>query len=117
MRQEMAGQAPYIVNAGVSYENPEFGLDAGFFYNLKGATLAVVGGGLYPDVYAQPFHSLNFNLNKSLGPEGRSSITFSVDNILNDVREIDYVGYESANQTFTSFSPGTTFSVGYKFSL
>ena len=115
--RKMAGQAPYIVNAGVSYENPEFGLDAGFFYNLKGATLAVVGGGLYPDVYAQPFHSLNFNLNKSLGPEGRSSITFSVDNILNDVREIDYVGYESANQTFTSFSPGTTFSVGYKFSL
>ncbi len=113
----MAGQAPNIINAGLQYDNPKSGLDAGFFYNVKGSTLFAVGGSIFPDVYAQPFHSLNFNLNKSIGPEGKSSINVSVTNILNSVRAEDFEGYQATNQIFTRFRPGTAFSVGYKLSL
>lgn len=115
--RSMAGQAPYIINAGLQYDNPRINLDAGLFYNVKGSTLLVVGGNIYPDVYVQPFHSLNFNFNKSFGPEAKSTINFSVSNILDSVRAEDFEGYKASNQTFTRFKPGTSYSVGYKFSF
>ena len=115
--RDMAGQAPYIINIGLQYDDFEKGLDAGFFYNVKGETLTVVGGGIFPDVYSEPFHSLNFNLNKTFGPEERTSLNFSVNNILNDRREQFYQNFEATNQEFDGFSPGITIGVGfgYKF--
>lgn len=115
--RNMAGQAPYIVNASLGYENFENGLDAGLFYNVKGSTLFIVGGGLFPDVYAEPFSSLNFNLNKSFGKERNMSFNFSVTNILNDKREEVYRGYEADDQPFTVFSPGRSFGLGFKYSF
>lgn len=115
--RKMAGQAPYIINGGVSYENNTLGLDAGFYYNLKGSTLMIVGAGLFPDVFAQPFHSLNFNLNKTFGENRRSTINLNVSNLLNDVREEMYEGFRATNQYFTKFNPGTAVSLGIKYSF
>jgi len=92
-------------------------LDAGFFYNVKGSTLFIVGGGLFPDVYAEPFQSLNFNLNKRFGKNENTSFNFNVSNILNDKREEVYRGYKTQDQTFTSFSPGRSVSIGLKYSF
>ncbi|PIQ50364.1 MAG: TonB-dependent receptor [Cytophagales bacterium CG12_big_fil_rev_8_21_14_0_65_40_12] len=115
--RNMAGQAPYIVNFSLGYDNYETGLDAGFFYNVKGSTLFIVGGGLFPDVYAEPFQSLNFNLNKRFGKNENTSFNFNVSNILNDKREEVYRGYKTQDQTFTSFSPGRSVSIGLKYSF
>lgn len=116
-KREMAGQAPYIINLGFSYDNPEKGFDAGFFYNVKGRTLTIVGGGLFPDVYTVPFHSLNFSLNKAFGEEQRTAITFGMSNILNDVREEVFGGFRAEDQIFTRFSPRMSFNLGLKYSL
>lgn len=116
-KRQMAGQAPYVINGGVAYNNYELGLDAGIFYNVKGPTLALVGTGLYADVYDVPFHSLNFSIIKRFGEDDRTSIDFKVNNILNDKRESVYQSFGAEDETFTSFTPGTSFSVGvnYKF--
>lgn len=111
----MAGQAPYIINAGISYKDPNGGFDGGLFYNVKGATLIVVGGGLFPDVYSDPFHSLNFNVNKNLGD--KLSLNFKVSNLLGDIRQESFTGYEAANQIYTRYSPGTEFGLGLKYSI
>lgn len=108
----MAGQAPYIINAGLSYSYPESNTEVGFFYNVQGPTLLFVGTGLIPDVYSVPFHSLNFTANHSFGPEKRTSVDFKVSNILNDVREEVFRSYEAEDQYFTRFSPYSTVSVG-----
>lgn len=115
--REMAGQSPYIINGGFTYENNSIGLDAGLFYNVKGSTLLIVGGALFPDVYSEPFHSLNFNLNKSFGENRRSSVNLNVSNILNDVREEVYKGFNASDQYFTKFSPLTSISLGIKYSF
>jgi hypothetical protein len=115
--REMAGQAPYIINAGLGYDNPKIGLDAGFFYNVKGRTLFIVGGGLFPDVYAIPFHSLNFNLNKSFGEERRASVSLNVTNLLGDVREEMYGAFNATDQVFYRFNPGTEIGIGFKYSF
>lgn len=115
--RDMAGQAPFIINVGLQYTDYESGLDAGLFYNIKGETLTVVGGGLFPDVYSEPFHSLNFNLNKTFGEEERTSLNFNVNNILNDRREQFYQNFNADNQEFDGFSPGVSIGIGfgYKF--
>lgn len=115
--RQMAGQAPYVINAGFSYDNFETGLEAGIFYNVQGETLVVVGGGLFPDVFTEPFHALNFNLNKTFGAEDQVRVNFSVSNILNDVREEFFQSFQSQDQYFNRRSPGTTFgfSLGYSF--
>ncbi len=115
--REMAGQAPYIINAGFTYENVDIGFDWGLFYNVKGPTLILVGGGLTPDVYSEPFHALNFNLNKTIGKEKRATINFGVNNILNDVREEFFTGFNAADQYYSRMGPGTSYSLGLKYSI
>ena len=111
--REMAGQAPFVINAGLVYGNVAYGIDAGLFYNVKGPTLTIVGVGLYPDIYAEPFHSLNFSLNKTLGKERNSKITFAIENMLNEYREEFFRSFEAQKQVFTRFNPGTLFKVGF----
>ncbi|MEY2904829.1 MAG: hypothetical protein RJA52_845 [Bacteroidota bacterium] len=115
--REMAGQAPYLINFGLGYENQEKVFDAGIFYNVRGSTLAIVGVGLYADVYAQPFHSLNFNLNAGLGKDKRVVLNAGIVNILNDTLDEVYKGFEAQNEFFTSFNPGRTFKMGIKYSI
>ncbi len=115
--RQMAGQAPYIINVGLSYEDSNAGIDGGLFYNMNGPTLTVVGGGLFPDVYSEPFNSLNFNFNKGLGKERRSTLTFNVTNILNDLKESFYTGFEAERQYYNRFNPGISFKVGLKYQL
>lgn len=113
--RQMAGQAPYIINAGLSYDNPEIGLDGGLFYNVQGETLTVVGGGLFPDVYTAPFNNLRLNLNKSFGRN--ASVNLSVSNLLNDSRGEYYQGYEAEKQIFSLYNPHTSVSLGFKYSF
>lgn len=108
----MAGQAPYVINAGLTYSNPDAGWDSGLFYNVKGATLQIVGAGLYPDIFYEPFHSLNFSISKKLGKEGRTSIDFQASNLLNDRVESFYQSFEARDQPFSSLNPGMAFGLG-----
>jgi outer membrane receptor protein involved in Fe transport len=110
--RQMAGQAPYVINAGIVYTNKDMGVDAGLFYNVKGPTLAIVGLGLFPDVYFAPFHSLNFSINKKLGEEGRTSIDFKVSNLLNDNIESVYKSFNATDERFNSLKPGIAFGLG-----
>lgn len=110
--RQMAGQAPYVINAGLTYSHQEIGLDAGLFYNVKGPTLSIVGAGLFPDVYIQPFNSLNFSLNKKIGKEKNTTLDFKVSNILNDRMESFYTSFNAEDQIFDQFIPRRAFSLG-----
>ena len=111
-QRRMAGQSPYVINAGMMYSSKDLGLDLGVFYNVKGQTLEVVGIGLSPDVYTEPFHSLNFSVSKKLGKEQRTVIDLKAANILNDRIESFYQSFEAQNQVFSSFNPGISFGMG-----
>lgn len=115
--RSMAGQSPFVINAGLSYNDPDLGMDIGLFYNVKGPTLSIVGAGLFPDVYVKPFHNLNFSFSKKIGKESNGVIDFKVSNILNDKIESYYKSYKAKQQIYNSYNPGLAFSVGYKHSF
>lgn len=124
----MYGQSPWIVNAFVTYKNDSIGLMANLTYNVQGKKLAVIGVGLIPDVYEQPFHSLNMKISKTFGKvhEGEDSPrwqgSFRATNLLNflgdiGVRRKYYEAYEADPQIFEYLNPGVTFSVSVTYTI
>ncbi len=115
--RDMAGQAPYIINTGISYNNFSNGWEAGLFYNVQGPTLNLVGFGNRTDTYAVPFHALNLNINKTFGADERIRTSLGIQNLLNDKREIIFSSFGAQDQIFTQLAPGTrvNFSVGFSF--
>ena len=109
--RDMVGQSPYIINLGVTYEHPDNGLEAGLFYNVQGETLALVGIASAPDVYTQPFHSLNFNILKRFGADQNSQVGIGISNILGDLRESFTSSFGSSQFVVNQFAPGTQFSL------
>ncbi|MCF8307833.1 MAG: TonB-dependent receptor [Bacteroidales bacterium] len=110
--RRMAGQSPYVINAGLTYSNSDLGLVTGAFYNVKGKTLKIVGMGLFPDIYDEPFHSLNFSLSKKIGKNHKTELDFKVSNILNERRESFYQSFRARDRIYNSLNPGMIFSLG-----
>jgi outer membrane receptor protein involved in Fe transport len=113
--RQMAGQSPYLINAGLTYTNFETGLSAGTFYNVKGSTLHIVGAGLFPDIYAEPFHSLNISLNKKLGKNDNAMLEMKLSNLLNSRIETYYKSFNATPMVYSSLSPGRAISIGFKY--
>jgi hypothetical protein len=116
-KRDMAGQAPYLINTGLTYSNADNGWTIGAYYNVQGETLQFVGIADRPDVYTVPFHSLNFTASKAFGFENRWKIDFKAQNILNDAKESVFKNFKAEDQIFSSLLPQRSFSLGLSYSL
>jgi TonB-dependent receptor len=116
-RREMVGQSPYVINAGFTYNDTDIGIDAGLFYNVKGPTLSLVGSGLYPDVYDDPFHGLNASFQKRIGKNQNTIFSLKVSNILADSKESYFSSFRAENMPYILENPGRTFSIGINYSF
>lgn len=116
--REMAGQAPYLINGGIIYNGSEKGFwngfEAGVYYNVQGKTLQYVGIADRPDIYSNPFHSLNLNANKRFG---RLQLGIKVDNILNAKMESVFTSYNSSDKYFTRLEPGTKYQLRFGYNI
>ncbi len=113
--RQLQGQSPFLINAGFDYTDRETGWQAGVFYNSQGKTLELVGIGTVPDVYTMPFHSLNFNLNKSFGENRNSTISLKIANMLGDDIESRFQSFGTEDQIFSLRKPGTPISLSYSY--
>ena len=111
----MYGQSPYIINAFLTFRNDSLGLSLNVSYNVQGKKLAVIGVGSLPDVYEQPFHSLNFKASKAFGKEQRWKASLTAKNILMSARQRYYESYGTDSQIYDYFYQGMniTGSVSY----
>jgi len=75
--------------------------------------LEVVGFGKNPDVFVQPFNSLNFNFSKAFGKDKKSAVSIKIDNILDEKRQSLYESFGAQKVPFSLRQPGTAFSIGY----
>ncbi|MFO7997542.1 MAG: TonB-dependent receptor [Bacteroidales bacterium] len=119
--RDMAGQAPYIINSGLSYNGGTNGflkgLEAGLFYNVQGRTLHVVGITDRPDIYTLPFHSLNFNANKRFGENQKWTVGIKADNLLNAKKESIFSSFNASDRYYQRISQGTTLQLRMAYSL
>jgi hypothetical protein len=112
-RRDFLGQPPYIINLGIDYVDFESGFESSLAYNVQGPTLAIVGVNRTPSTYTVPFHSLNFNVSKAFGIDGKNKIGVRVDNILGDVQERVFSSFNAEDQIEFSRNPGRSFRIKY----
>ena len=115
--RDMAGQAPYLINAYMNYADTDGTYNVNLSYNVQGENLSVVGIGQVPDVYTRPFNSLNLNASRQIGGARRSKITLGITNILNDEVEEFYKNFGDVEATFSLFEVGRTFSLSYAYTF
>lgn len=113
----MGGQSPYLINGYLNYADKEGVMNVNLSYNVQGESLFIIGVGAVPDIYTQPFNSLNFNVYRNFGEEKNHRITFGVNNILKAERKDLYRGYGNAEAIYSIFKPGRTFSLTYGLSF
>ena len=125
----MYGQSPYIINAFATFKHDSLRLMCNLSYNVQGKKLAVIGVGSLPDVYEQPFHSLNLKVSKGFGkihrdkqetdPRWKASIRAT--NLLNFARQKYYEAYDVDNSVnphyFEYLNQGMTFSGSISYTI
>ena len=119
--RDMAGQAPYLINGGISYKGIDKGFlkgfEAGLYYNVQGQTLLFTGIADRPDIYTKEFHSLNMNASKSFGKKDQMQVSFKITNILNDKQEAVFKSYNAEDQYFSKLIIGQNYNLKFTYNF
>ena len=108
------GQAPFIVNAFLSYYEPEAGWESSLSFNLSGRKLYNIALFATPDVYEDYFPLLNFKLSKRLTDSFR--VSFTARNLINpENRKIQT--FRNQDYVAESFMIGRTFGLSLNYTI
>ncbi|MCC7505076.1 MAG: TonB-dependent receptor [Saprospiraceae bacterium] len=91
--RSLQGQSPYIINAGLFYNMPNWGLSTSVVYNVIGDRVAQVGTAGYGDIYERRRHLLDLQISKRLMQRGEVKLTF------NDLLRPDFMYYQDNNSS------------------
>lgn len=118
----LQGQSPYVVNAGVYYQNDSIGLQASLLYNVFGPRLYLVGTLDYANIGELPKGSLDFSVSQKVWK--MFSVTVGVQDILNQsallVQDTNRNGKFERNgddKEIMGYKKGRYFTVGIKMNL
>ena len=105
----MVGQAPYVVNGGVTYANESGRATATVLYNVVGRRIVTTGSGGIPDNYLEPRHLLDLSL--QLPVYSTLGVKFNARNLLDaSYREKQGTAVRMAYDAGRVFSLGLTWS-------
>ena len=110
----MSEQSPYIINVFLAYKSEKAGFDASLVYNVSGPKIIINVKGATPDIYAQPFHSLNFVANKAVGKH--FVVGMKMKNLLNQ-RYSELYTFKERVYIYRQFKPGMLFELSLKYVL
>ncbi|MFW6200111.1 MAG: TonB-dependent receptor domain-containing protein, partial [Gemmatimonadota bacterium] len=110
----LEGQASYVLNAGLNWTHPAYGLDAGIYLNRLGERLSAAGGSGVPDIYEQSRNQLDASLRLQLPYEG--TLSLKATNLLDEPYRFE----QSANGITLiqrEYWVGRTISLGFSWEL
>jgi outer membrane receptor protein involved in Fe transport len=73
----MQGQSPYLINAGLMYQNDTLGFGINLMFNRIGRRIAFVGTNGYQDIYENPRSILDFQITKRILKKGELKLNVS----------------------------------------
>lgn len=114
-RRPLMGQSPYIVNAGLYYQDTERRLQGSILYNIIGPRLFAVGTYGTPDIYEMPRNVIDVAITKGFGK--RYELKLGAQDILNQrvllLQDSDDDGRIGRNdEEIMSFRRGAYLTVG-----
>lgn len=117
----MMGQSPYVVNAGLYYQNDSLGLQISAMYNIIGPRVVIAGIPDVPEVYEMSRSVLDLSITKTL--KKGFSLRFGIQDIINqdvvflqDANQ-DAVLSKSDDQLTQQLNRGSYFSLGVRYNF
>lgn len=80
-KRPMMGQSPYIINAGLFWQDDTLGLAVSAMFNRIGERVVIVGVPGIPEVYEMPRSLIDFSISKTIGKY--FTVRFAASDILN----------------------------------
>ena len=117
----LMGQAPYIVNAGIEYNNIERGWQITTLYNVVGPRIWAAGAVDYPSVWEMPRNVLDLTVSKNFGEN--LQIKAGIADILNQPFYLIQDGNKDNNlekkgdQQIAKWKPGSLYSFGVTYKI
>ncbi len=113
------GQSPYLVNAGVYYQNDKSGIKSSLLYNVYGARLFALGNN-QPNGFSMgelPFHSLDMTISKQFFKH--YVLNFGIQNLLgSEIKFVDDINkdgkFDNSDKVRQSYHPGRYYTLGVK---
>jgi len=127
-KRPLAGQSPYLINAGLYYSAPNSSWQANILYNVFGQRIFAVGNRNNPTIYEMPRNVVDLNLTKQFNK--KLELRLGIQDVLNQyVRFVQDFSHDgkigsdvtsqtaTADQTIRRFKRGSyyTASVVYTF--
>ncbi|NDK56040.1 TonB-dependent receptor [Pontibacter fetidus] len=116
----MYGQSPFIVNAGLYFNDENRALQVNMLYNVIGKRIFTVGDDMAPTVYEMPRNVLDLSVTKGIGKH--FELKAGIQDILNQKVKLMQdsnrdAKISSQDDDFTNYKRGsyTTLGVNYKF--
>ncbi len=120
----LQGQSPYIINAGINYNDTKKNLQINLLYNIIGRRIYAVGnnyGYAYPDWYEMPRNVLDLTFSKGIGKKfllkGGVTDLLNQQNIILQDGNQDQVFDKSKDQIIQSYRPGRVVSLGVAYTI
>ena len=107
------GQAPFIGNVNLNYDDIDRNLDLTLAYNYTGDRLSLIGREGTPDIFDRARHSLDFTARKKFGKFG---LSLSAKNLLNQ-RFVSSNEFKGQEFIFNSFRRGISFGLGLSYKI
>ena len=110
----LQGQADYIVNIGLYYDDFELGWNSSITYNRVGERIDQVGYADIGNIIEEPFDLLDFNISKKVF--GNFTLKLTINDILNQdktfIQETNY-----GDQLSQSYNTGRTFKFSINYNI
>ena len=120
-KRPMQGQAPYVVNAALFYNDDASGWQINALYNIVGKNIVFVGNENFRTIYQMPRGVLDLTFSKKIGD--RLQLRGGITDILNQPIQFMQDGNGNGkierkkDLTTQKYRPGQVFSVGFSFRM
>jgi outer membrane receptor protein involved in Fe transport len=111
----LQGQPAWIVNCDVGYNNTQSRTEVNLIWSAIGEQLDTIGGEFNADRYADTYWQIDLNFSQGLFKNLK--LKFSVKNITNNRKEIVYKGLNADGLVYSTYRPGTDYSLSLNYSF
>jgi TonB-dependent receptor len=112
--RQFQGQSPFVLNANLSYQDLEKGIDAVIAFNFFDDRLAFIGSNGTPDIFEKGRGLLDFFFTKTISKN--TSIKFSAKNLLNATYKIASE-FKNSEHIYSSYTLGQTFGLTFNYTI
>lgn len=115
----LQGQSPYIINAGLQYNEPNSDFNVAVFYNVIGRRIDAVGDASYLDIYEAPRPVLDAQLSKRVLKNGNLKLSFadilSKNSIFYQDQDADGKFNKGIDTQIVSVNTGSRFTLSFSY--